>query len=263
MTQLPAGEGQPPVELGFGLRCDDFSVSYYEGSARPREYRSLLTVIEDGQEVPDYTEVPVVVNRPLQYRGLTFYQSSYGLAEMPLFHLQVRMSDGTEVQMAGRPGQVLPLADGGSLRVVDYTSAFRDMGGAALLEVLTADGQRLPAIAAMQELPEDMNHRSAYRLRLLRVDERYYTGLQVTRDPGLPLVWLGCLLLVFGSLSAFSLAHQRLWLTIRSTAAGCEVIIAGSSHRNQPAFAATFDRLKQVLATELEANNYSLREGQS
>ncbi len=263
VTQLSAGEGQAPVELGFGLRCDDFSVSYYEGSARPREYRSLLTVLEDGQEVPGYKEVPVVVNRPLQYRGLTFYQSSYGLAEMPLFHLQVRMPDGTELQMAGRPGQVLPLADGGSLQVVDYTPAFRDLGGAALIEVLTVEGQRLPAIAAMQELPEDMNHRSPYRLQLLRVDERYYTGLQVTRDPGVPLVWLGCLLLVLGSLSAFSLAHQRLWLTIRPTAGGCEVQVAGSSHRNQPAFAGTFDRLCQELATELEVNNYSAKEGLS
>ncbi len=263
VTQLSAGEGQAPVELGFGLRCDDFSVSYYEGSARPREYRSQLTVLEDGQEVPGYTEVPVVVNRPLQYRGLTFYQSSYGLAEMPLFHLQVRMPDGTELQMAGRPGQVLPLADGGSLQVVDYTPAFRDLGGAALIEVLTVEGQRLPAIAAMQELPEDMNHRSPYRLQLLRVDERYYTGLQVTRDPGVPLVWLGCLLLVLGSLSAFSLAHQRLWLTIRPTAGGCEVQVAGSSHRNQPAFAGTFDRLCQELATELEINNYSAKEGLS
>ncbi|MEZ4485243.1 MAG: cytochrome c biogenesis protein ResB [Syntrophotaleaceae bacterium] len=99
VTQVPAGKGQAPLELGFALRCDDFSVSYYEGSSRPREYRSLLTVIEDGQEVSGYTEVPVVVNRPLQYRGLTFYQSSYGLAEMPLFHLQVRMPDGSEVQV--------------------------------------------------------------------------------------------------------------------------------------------------------------------
>ncbi len=263
VTQLPASEGQAPVELGFGLRCDDFSVSYYEGSARPREYRSLLTVIEEGQEVAGYTRVPVVVNRPLQYRGLTFYQSSYGLAQMPLFHLQVRMPDGAEVQMAGRPGQLLPLADGGSLQVVDYTPAFRDLGGAALIEVLTADGQRLPAIAAMQELPVDENHASPYRLQLLRVDERYYTGLQVTRAPGVPLVWLGCLLLVLGSLGAFSLAHQRLWLTIRPTAGGCEVQMAGSSHRNRPAFAGTFDRLGQELAAELEANNHSAKEDRS
>ncbi|MEZ4485242.1 MAG: cytochrome c biogenesis protein ResB [Syntrophotaleaceae bacterium] len=147
--------------------------------------------------------------------------------------------------------------------MVDYTPAFRDLGGAALVEVLTAEGQRLPAIAAMQELPEDMNHRSPYRLQLLQVDERYYTGLQVTRDPGVPLVWLGCLLLVLGSLGAFSLAHQRLWLTIRPTPGGCEVQMAGSSHRNQPAFAGTFERLRQDLAAELEANNFSAQEGRS
>jgi cytochrome c biogenesis protein len=205
----------------------------------------------------------VVVNRPLQYRGLTFYQSSYGLAEMPRFHLQVRMPDSTEVQMAGRPGQVLPLADGGSLQVVDYTPAYRDLGGAALVEVQTADGQRLPAVATVQALPEDTDHRSPYGLRLLRVDERYYTGLQVKRDPGVPLVWLGCLLLVLGSLSAFSLAHQRLWLAIRPTADGCEVQIAGSSHRNQSSVAGCFDRLCQELAVELEVTTPSTGEGRS
>lgn len=255
VTRLPAAEGQDPIELGFGLRCDDFSVSYYEGSARPREYRSLLTVLEDGQEVPGYVQVPVVVNRPLQYQGLTFYQSSYGMAEMPLFRLQVKLPDGNETQLEGRPGQLLSLPDGGALQVVDYTPAFRDLGGAALVEVRTADGRSLPQVAAIKEVPDDMHHPSPYRLRLLGLDERYYSGLQVKKDPGVPVVWLGCLLLVLGSLGAFGLAHQRLWLTIRSTAAGCEIQLAGSSHRNRPAFARQFERLQKQLAQELGAGN--------
>ncbi len=253
VTQLPARDGQDPVDLGFGLRCDDFSVSYYEGSARPKEYRSLLTVLEDGQEVPGYVQVPVVVNRPLQYQGLTFYQSSYGMAEMPLFRLGVELPDGKEIQVEGRPGQLLTLPDGGALQVVDYTPAFRDLGGAALVEVRTSDGHSMPQVAAMKELPAEMHHASPYRLRLLGLDERYYTGLQVKKDPGVPVVWLGCLLLVLGSLGAFGLAHQRLWLTIRSTSDGCEVQLAGSSHRNRQAFACQFERLQEELAEELGA----------
>lgn len=263
VTQLPAADGQEAVELDFALRCDEFSVSYYEGSARPREYRSLVTVLQEGQEVPGYSRVPVVVNRPLRYHGLTFYQSSYGLAEMPLFRLLVQLADGQQMQVAGRPGQLLSLADGGTLQVIDYTPAFRDLGGAALVEVRTVDGQRLPAVAAMKELPADMNHAVPYRLRLLGVDERYYTGLQVTKDPGVPLVWLGCLLLVLGSLSAFGLAHQRLWLSIQSTANGCEMVLAGSSHRNRPAFARLFEELQGELAAELGAGNSLSREDRS
>ncbi len=260
VTRLAGREGQEAIDLGFELRCDEFSLSYYPGSARPREYRSLLTVIEEGREVPGYVRVPVVVNRPLSYRGLNFFQSSYGLAEMPLFHLQVDLPDGSRQQVASRPGELVVLADGGSLRVVDYTPAFRDLGKAALVEVLTAAGQRLPAIAAMQEIPAEEQLVSPYDLMLLQVDERYYTGLQVTRDPGVPLVWFGFLLLVLGSLSAFSLAHQRLWLSIRSKTEGCEVRIAGRSHRNQEAFARSFKRLGQGLAEELEAQVHPISE---
>ena len=263
VTRLPASDGQPAIELGFGLRCDDFSVSYYEGSARPKEYRSLLTVLENGQEVPGYVQVPVVVNRPLQYLGLTFYQSSYGMAEMPLFRLRVKLADGNETQVEGRPGQLLSLPDGGALQVIDYTPAFRDLGGAALVEVRTADGRSLPQIAASREVPVDMHHASPYRLRLLGLDERYYTGLQVKKDPGVPVVWLGCLLLVLGSLGAFGLAHQRLWLTIRSTAAGCEIQLAGSSHRNRQAFARQFERLQKQLAEELGSGNPAPEEDRS
>jgi cytochrome c biogenesis protein len=213
----------------------------------------LLTVLENGQEVPGYSQVPVVVNRPLQYQGLTFYQSSYGMAEMPLFRLRVELPDGKETQVEGRPGQLISLPDGGALQVVDYTPAFRDLGGAALVEARTVDGQSLPVVAAMKELPAEMHSASPYRLRLLGLEERYYTGLQVKKDPGVPVVWLGCLLLVLGSLGAFGLAHQRLWLTIRSTAEGCEVQLAGSSHRNRQAFASQFDRLQEELAEELSA----------
>lgn len=263
VTRLPASDGQPAIELGFALRCDDFSVSYYEGSARPKEYRSLLTVLEEGQEVPGYVQVPVVVNRPLQYQGLTFYQSSYGMAEMPLFRLEVKLPDGSETSLEGRPGQLMSLPDGGALQVVDYTPAFRDLGGAALVEVRTVDGRSLPQIAASREVPADLHHASPYRLRLLGMDERYYTGLQVKKDPGVPVVWLGCLLLVLGSLGAFGLAHQRLWLTIRSTDSGCEIQLAGSSHRNRQAFARQFERLQKQLAEGLGAGNPASEEDRS
>jgi cytochrome c biogenesis protein ResB len=36
-------------------------------------------------------------------------------------------------------------------------------------------------------------------------DARPYTGLQVTSSPGLPLVWVGCSLLIVGMVAAFTL----------------------------------------------------------
>jgi len=67
------------MNLGFAVRCEQFSVALYKNGA-PKEFKSILTVLENGKPVPDYTNVRVIVNDPLTYKGITFYQSSYGNA---------------------------------------------------------------------------------------------------------------------------------------------------------------------------------------
>ncbi|MBE9519894.1 MAG: cytochrome c biogenesis protein ResB, partial [Proteobacteria bacterium] len=59
------------LPIGFNIRVDGFSLSYYDNGS-PKEYRSDLTVFENGQEV---LKKSIVVNDPLQYNGFTFYQS--------------------------------------------------------------------------------------------------------------------------------------------------------------------------------------------
>ena len=73
----PRGE-EKPIDLGFQVRCDDFSVSFYggENAGRPKEFKSLLSIIDGGKTVVDHR--PVIVNDPLTYKGITFYQASYG-----------------------------------------------------------------------------------------------------------------------------------------------------------------------------------------
>jgi cytochrome c biogenesis protein len=74
-----------------------------------------------------------------------------------------------------------------------------------------------------------------------------YTGLQVKKDPGVWVVWFGCLLMVLGSIVAFCFSHRRLWATIEADGAHSLVRFGGSAHRNQPAFTLFFDELNQRL----------------
>ncbi len=71
-------KGDIPYPLSFGLRLDDFQISYYD-LPRPeklvKEYSSVVSVLEDGKEALKQT---VRVNHPLHYQGIAFYQSSYG-----------------------------------------------------------------------------------------------------------------------------------------------------------------------------------------
>ena len=75
------------IDLGYKVRCDKFTVTLYDTGA-PKEFRSLLTVIDNGQEV--IKQRPTIVNDPLTYKGITFYQSSYGPAGDPTFHVTAR-----------------------------------------------------------------------------------------------------------------------------------------------------------------------------
>ncbi len=79
------------------------------------------------------------------------------------------------------------------------------------------------------------------------IQQGFYTGLQVAKDPGVWVVWLGCFLMVIGSCGAFFLSHRRLWVTIQPLSKGVGVKLGGSAHRNQPAFTLYFDTLKKEL----------------
>ncbi|MEW6265191.1 MAG: cytochrome c biogenesis protein ResB [Thermodesulfobacteriota bacterium] len=72
-------QGQRPpgkIPLSFAVRLDKFAVSFYPSGA-PSEFRSDVTIIENGRAVH---EASILVNHPLTWRGVTFYQSSYGRA---------------------------------------------------------------------------------------------------------------------------------------------------------------------------------------
>ena len=63
-------------DADFNLRLDKFWIEYYD-TGQIRQYNSLLTVLEGGKEV---LTKQIWVNEPLYYKGIRFYQSSYGTA---------------------------------------------------------------------------------------------------------------------------------------------------------------------------------------
>jgi len=248
----PRGSNEP-IDLGFSVRCDAFSVSYYEGTGRPKEFKSILTVKEGGEVVVD--KRPIIVNDPLSYKGITFYQSSYGPAGDPLFEFQIRVREtGEAVNLSARQGQVVGLPDGGAFRVLAFAPSFQNFGPAAQLEEITPDGKTRPAFVVLQNQPEfDERRGGPYIFGPFEYKQKYYTGLQVAKDPGVWVVWLGCLLMVVGTLVAFFLSHHRVWVTIQTVGDKTGIKIGGSAHRNQPAFEIYFDDFKKKLKAELTA----------
>jgi len=244
--------GKEPIPLGFELRCDNFEVEFYDGGGRPKEFSSDLVVLENGVEVLKKT---IEVNDPLTYKGLTFYQSSYGPAGDPVYRFRVKHREsGETVTIMGRQGKHLPLPGGASLIPMGYAENYQSFGPAAQVSIDMGDHQHGTPFIVFKNYPQfDEKRGGAYAVTLVEAQQSYYTGLQVAKDPGVWVVWLGCLLMVLGSCGAFFLSHRRIWVTIEPLEKGVGVKVGGNAHRNQPAFALFFDDLTKDLNDTLSS----------
>ncbi|HOI15247.1 MAG TPA: cytochrome c biogenesis protein ResB, partial [Geobacteraceae bacterium] len=129
-----------PIDLGFTIRCEGFSVSYYD-TGTPKEYRSVLSIVDGGKTVIE--KKPVLVNHPLTYRGITFYQSGYNAAAF-LFFVRDRKA-GVSSRVNVRAGEKASLPNGDQLVVMDSVDEIRGhvprySGPAVHVAVLPAEG---------------------------------------------------------------------------------------------------------------------------
>lgn len=248
---LRSGEEQ---DLGFAVRCEQFSVSLYPNGA-PKEFKSILTVLENGTPVPDYTNVRVIVNDPLQYKGITFYQSSYGDAGTHFFTMTDKEGKNPIPVAVSGMGSVV-MTDGTSMRVsqaTDDVSAFAPglSGPAAQVEVHSPSGatDSFVVYANHPELNEAYarDHGTKQVIHYKGAQKKMFTGLQVAKDPGVWVVWVGCFLMVIGVYVAFFMSHRRIWVRIQNGT----ITVAGNTSKNQAAFQPVFQQLVDKLTTQL------------
>ena len=245
------------LDLGFSLRLEQFSMTKYPNGS-PKEFKSILTVLENGKPVPDYTNARVIVNDPLTYKGITFYQSSYGNAGSYFFTLSgLDGKNPVSLNVAGQASAKLP--DGSSMHVTEATKDVSQFipelsGPAAQVELHTPDGKTESFVVYANHPELNIQHAQQHGkgpvLHYKGAEEKMYTGLQVAKDPGVEIVWLGCILMVIGIYAAFFMSHRRIWIRIQKGA----VTVGGNASKNQGAFQQSFEglveRLKADLASE-------------
>lgn len=245
------GQNGNPLPLGFEVFCEKFNLTLYKNGA-PKEFRSTLTILENGKPVPGYSHVKVIVNDPLTYKGITFYQSSYGQASEGSEHsfsMKPR-SGGTADKFALREGAAITLKDGTSFKLLESTQEVQQSmpgfsGPAARVEV-TFKGKLPQTFIVLKNYPE-MNAQRGDDL-IFDYDgtnARMYTGLQVAKDPGVGIVWVGCTLMCIGLFIAFFMSHKRVWVIVSKGHAR----MYGNASKNHAAFGMQFDELADKLTS--------------
>ncbi len=231
--------GNSTIDLGFTVRCDFFDIELYpDGTVK--NYRSGLTIIEDGQEVLRKT---IAVNSPLTYRGIRFYQAGY--EGFNVFMVELRSIESGQTFETTVPFQVEQQwrKEGLSFGIINAElqrqtvlrmKVWVAVRGVAPLALWFDDGESQTVMIGGK----------SYEMRL---KQAYATGLQVSRDPGVRVVYLGFLLMIVGLLLSFFLSHRRIWFLLQGEGEGTRVLFAGGSNKNRSEFEKQFMALQKRL----------------
>lgn len=243
----------------FSVRVDKFVIDTNE-EGRVRAYKSTLTVIENGKDI--LTKV-VGVNHPLTYKGIGFYQASYGeesdkIKEVRIYFLEDgQFSAAIDVpfgEMRDVPGTDL------GIRVTDYVPHFvkdlvtgevRSRSLEPKLPAVRLEITRQGRVIDSGWLIMGMDAHSTGELARFHFADYYpllYTGIDVVKNPGTSLMFAGFGVASLGLALSFLVSFRRIWVSIVEERPGqSEVRIAGVSNRQPLALKHEIENLYQLV----------------
>ncbi|MCX7913170.1 MAG: cytochrome c biogenesis protein ResB [Thermodesulfovibrionales bacterium] len=248
------------VPLGFEIRCDDFDVIFYENTDTPKAFTTALTIIENGKEILKKT---IAVNEPLKYKGITFYQSSYGFSpsmeSLFKFRITSKKSGKTE-EVSLKFGESFTIPDTNIKGLIsDFSPALaidrrgrlftyaETMNNPAVFIEFTEDKKPLYNQWILRRYPETWIVPHGV-IEFQDLWKSQYTGLQVRKDPGVWLVYLGFLLMSIGLYIAFFKSHSRIWIKlIDDKGKNTKVSIYGTTNKYKTAFEQKLDKLIGII----------------
>jgi cytochrome c biogenesis protein len=242
----------------FDLHVDKFWIDYYDNGA-VKSYNSTLTVIEDGQKKVTKT---ITVNDPLVYKGIWFYQSSYGDSWDRVEKARIVVKEKATDKVVGEAildwQKEATLKDLGlKLQLTDFVADFGfdvkdrrvysktvEHENPAIKLAITERDRNLPAPWLFYNYPDLFEIQgSKYKFELTGYLTKKFTGLQIAKDPGVILVWIGCTLLVVGVMLSAMIYHRRIWAKVLPGPRGVTVYLGGTAYKGQIDFDREFQRL--------------------
>lgn len=251
-------------DRSFLLRSDWFKLELNDDGS-PKDFKTKLSVLSP-KDSSLILEKVIEVNAPLSYEGIMFYQSSYG---------QDNTISGVSVHIMG-PG----LADSGFTGTIAYETITNipnsdltvtignylpdfiiDMesriagsrsdqpNNPAVKIVLTRGNDTLYNHWAFAKFPNQHATDEAYKIMATEFGTSFYTGIQIRKNPGVPLIWIGILLMTAGIFAVFYIPKKSLWVLIDSQST---ITIGGTSNRAPADFQTEFEKLESTIKSLLK-----------
>jgi cytochrome c biogenesis protein len=210
--------GQVPKD--YSIEVKDFHIDYSPAGDIDQFYSDLKVVDAQGQELKTET---IYVNKPLIYKGVTFYQTDWGISSVrvkvnnsPVFQLPMAQLGTNKARIWGTWIPTKPDLSAG------VSVLAKDLQGTVL--IYDTAGQLLGSVREGGSI--EVN---GVNLQILKVVGS--TGLQIKADPGVPVVYLGFGLLMAGVIMSY-FSHSQVWAVTKDG----KLLIGGRTNRAQVTF---------------------------
>src|SRR5215470_15618527 len=250
--------------LPFSIRCDETGQETYPDGT-PKRWWSKLAVVDDGNEI---SHKEIVVNDPLVYRGVCFYQASWGrtgkLGKLILNAVPAAGGTGQEITLA--EGHVVSLDADTKVQLAEFIPDYvvqdghvyarsNDVVHPAVRLIVTSPKSNKAVNFWLPEIPGVAeNASSPYNFEFKDMNLGVYTGLEVSHEAGQWAVWTGVVLMAVGLTFVFYVVHVRFWVVPVQNASGKLTLwIGGGANRNRDAFERRFKHLVEQIEEELKA----------
>jgi len=224
-----------------------------------KDYITEATVLIDSAAVDSFK---IEVNHPLRFRGFRFYQTSFD-SENPRVSATIdsaiiqilKLPDNTPIDTVTiTPESPFLLPNGMQLRLARFLPDFRISQAGAVsasmelrnpalrMEVYSDDSLKYYQWTFLKNPFQHNLPQAEYSFQVQQIfgykgTAVYPTILEVKKNPGTSIIWLGFLLGTLGMLISFYVVTARLWCVIRKKEkVNYEVVVGGSAPKSQSIF---------------------------
>ena len=251
---------------GLSIRNDGFVDVYYD-DGRARDYYSDLTLFRDGQPVKTGR---LRVNSPLSYGGISLHQATYGQAakftitdaatgavrwddSIPIYISDDRTFARQFTDALGEfePTGVQRLDDLGiTVRLVSSAGSQDEKIGVGQMAIAVFDNRAVKASAGPIGTGK-LDPGGAVTIGGLTFTfqrEVRFTGLQITHNPGLPIIVAAAAMIFFSIMVTFYLPHRRVRALVVPQPDGTAQLLVGAQVKLDIFGAKEFERLSEEIA---------------
>jgi len=252
--------------LPFAIRCDGAGQENY-ADGTPKKWWSDLAVVKDGLVI---LRKQIVVNEPLVYGSVRIYQASYGNTGTLDKLVLTATPRNNEAGQAPKditigPDETLPLDADTTVRLAEFIPDYvvsdgqvyarsKELQNPAAHLVVESKKSGQAINVWMPPIPgHEQNADSPYAFVGKDIQMGYFTGLEVSHEPGQWGVWSGVVLMGIGLALVFYFVHMRVWaVPVRDERGRLMLWIGGTANKNKDMFEQRFRKLVDQIESELK-----------